>query len=356
VIRPRAHLANVPSHQPKVGGSSRSRRSLARLAANENPFGPLPVAVRAARRALDDAHRYPDDRAGQLREALARRTGVEPDWIAVGCGSLDLLQQLFVAMVEVGDEVVFDDLPFVEYPRLSRLFGAMPRRVPLADDRVDLPTMVATVRDRTKMLLLCNPHSPTGTSHGHAPLEAAVQAVPASCLVVLDEAYVEYAQPSARPNAVSLARQHRNVVVLRTFSKAYGLAGLRIGYAIAHPSIVELFGKVHLTFAANHVAQAAALASLSPGGDRELQRRIAATTTERARLTEQLRALGAGVPLSQASFILARIPDAQGVAVALRDRGVLVHPVGAGALRITVGTESDDDRLLEAFGGLRGPP
>lgn len=347
MVRARSHLRTVGPYRPAVDAAPPARAAVARLSANENAHGPMTVALAAAQEALADSHRYPPDGAPALRSGLAARLGVDAAWLAVGCGSLDLLQQLFVATVGPGDDVVFDDPSFPEYGRLCAVFGGSAVRIPLAGFQLDLAGMAAAVTERARLVLVCNPHSPTGTAHGHDEIAGLLASVRSDCLVVLDEAYVDYLSPEARPDSLELVGQHDNLVVLRTFSKAYGLAGLRVGYAVAQPNLIELFAKVHLTFAVNRAAAAAALACLTDDADGELVSRMIFDRAERARLVTALRRLGAPVPTSEANFVYVPVrDDATVVAARLARRGVLVGSVSTHALRITIGHPEEHDRLI----------
>ncbi|REQ64942.1 aminotransferase class I/II-fold pyridoxal phosphate-dependent enzyme, partial [Mycobacterium tuberculosis] len=257
--RLRPELAGLPVYVP-----GKTVPGAIKLASNETVFGPLPSVRAAIDRATDTVNRYPDNGCVQLKAALARHLGPDfaPEHVAVGCGSVSLCQQLVQVTASVGDEVVFGWRSFELYPPQVRVAGAIPIQVPLTDHTFDLYAMLATVTDRTRLIFVCNPNNPTSTVVGPDALARFVEAVPAHILIAIDEAYVEYIRDGMRPDSLGLVRAHNNVVVLRTFSKAYGLAGLRIGYAIGHPDVITALDKVYVPFTVSSIGQAAAIASL----------------------------------------------------------------------------------------------
>lgn len=257
--RLRPELAGLPVYVP-----GKTVPGAIKLASNETVFGPLPSVRAAIDRATDTVNRYPDNGCVQLKAALARHLGPDfaPEHVAVGCGSVSLCQQLVQVTASVGDEVVFGWRSFELYPPQVRVAGAIPIQVPLTDHTFDLYAMLAAVTDRTRLIFVCNPNNPTSTVVGPDALARFVEAVPAHILIAIDEAYVEYIRDGMRPDSLGLVRAHNNVVVLRTFSKAYGLAGLRIGYAIGHPDVITALDKVYVPFTVSSIGQAAAIASL----------------------------------------------------------------------------------------------
>src|SRR5690606_26567176 len=252
----RSVLDSVPPYRPGrkvVGPDGRS----AKLSSNESPFGPLPSVRRAVADAAADLNRYPDPAAAELTAALARRFEVPAEHVALGAGSVGILQQLLEAVAEPGAEVVYAWRSFEAYPLLVGLSGADSVQVPLRAESHDLDALAAAVTDRTRMLFVCNPNNPTGTAVREAELAAFLDAVPDHVLVVLDEAYREYVRDPQVPDGMLLYRNRPNVAVLRTFSKAYGLAALRVGFLVAHPHVAEAVRKTMVPFAVNHLAQAA---------------------------------------------------------------------------------------------------
>ena len=257
--RLRPELADLPAYTP-----GRTVPGAIKIASNETVHAPLPSVLAAITASAQTINRYPDNGYRDLREHLAKHVDFAPENISVGSGSVSLCQQLIQITSTVGDEVMFGWRSFEIYPLQVRTAGATPVAVPLKDQTHDLDAMLAAVTDRTRLIFVCNPNNPTSTVVEPAALEAFVAAVPSDVLVVIDEAYVEYIRDGLLPDSLGLVRRHPNVVVLRTFSKAYGLAGLRIGYAVADPDIVTALGKVYVPFTATTISQAAAIARQTP--------------------------------------------------------------------------------------------
>src|SRR6185437_5398604 len=257
--RLRNELVGLPVYVPgkNVPGSTK-------LASNETVYGPLPSVHAAIERAIAIVNRYPDNASVDLKAALAMHLGadVAPEHIAVGSGSVTLCQQLVQITAAAGDEVMIGWRSFECYLPIIQVSGATTVKVPLTDHTHDLDAMLAAITDRTRLIFVCNPNNPTSTVVDPDALARFVEAVPPHILIAIDEAYVEYIRDGMLPNSLELALSHSNVVVLRTFSKAYGLAGLRVGYAIAHPDLITALDKVVMPFAVTNVAQAAAIASL----------------------------------------------------------------------------------------------
>lgn len=321
-----------------------------KLASNEVTFGPLPSVEQAITDSLQTINRYPDNGMVELTASLAKRLGVTEDEIQVGCGSVSLCQNLVTITCEPGDEVLFGWRSFETYPLATRLVGAVPVQIPLTDElSYDLPAMADAITDRTRLIFVCNPNNPTGTIVDADSLRTFLAKVPSDVVVALDEAYFEYMRPSQTQayDAIELHREYPNLVVLRTFSKAYGLAGLRVGYAIAHPEVITALGKAHVPFSVNSVAQAAAVASLD--ADDELLARTEAIVEERTRVAEQLRDMGYRVPATQANFVWIELGDATtDFAAAARDAGVIIRPFAGDGVRVTV-TEADENDAFLIF-------
>jgi histidinol-phosphate aminotransferase len=329
-----------------------------KLASNEGPYGPFPQALVAMERAARELNRYPDGGAYRLRTALAERHGVRFEEIAIGAGADGLVDCLSQAALDPGDEVVCGWPSFPSYVIYAVKQGATPVKVPLRDRSYGLGALLDAVKPRTKLVYICNPNNPTGTMNTRAQLDAYFERVPDHVLTVLDQAYFEYVDDPEYPDGIAdYFAAGRRVVVLRTFSKIYGLAGLRVGYGIAEPQIVTAIGKVRRAFDVTTQAQEAALASLD--ADDELARRRDANRAGRAQLEGILRAHGfepAGPAV--ANFLFA---DAGGEAQALFDallrEGVIVRPLsGFGApeaIRITVGTADEHAVLDEALGRVK---
>ncbi|MCJ8504618.1 histidinol-phosphate transaminase [Kocuria flava] len=337
-------VAQLPGY---VAGRRASGALTAALASNESHYDPLPSVLEEVREAAGRMNRYPDMGAVQLRERIAAFVGVRPEEVAVGPGSVGVLQQILGATCGPGDEVVFAWRSFEAYPILVSLTGATAVPVPLAaDEGHDLEAMAAAVTDRTRAVLVCSPNNPTGTAVPQAALERFLAAVPPHVLVVVDEAYVEFVDEERPLDALALFRAHPNVCVLRTFSKAYGLAGLRVGYAVAHEGLAEGLRKVALPFGVSTVAQRAAVRSLDAAG--ELRERAAAVAAERRRVVDALRAAGWELPESQANFVWLRAGDAlrEALTGAFDRAGVLVRAYTSDGVRITLADPATNDRVL----------
>lgn len=340
----RAAVTGLPAYVP---GRRSASADIAALASNESHYEPLPAATAAVAEAAGRMNRYPDMAAVELRERIARHLGVTLEEVAVGPGSVGVLQQIITGLCDAGDEVVFAWRSFEAYPILVELAGARPVRVPLDDaEGHDLDAMAAAVTGRTKVILLCTPNNPTGVPIGHDRIEAFLQTVPSSVLVVIDEAYVEYSDASSGPDSLALYRRYPNVCILRTFSKAYGLAGLRVGYAITTAAIAEGLRRTALPFAVSALAQKAAIASLDAG--EEMATRVSAVKQERVRMVSELEAQGWKLQPSQGNFLWIRA-DGQRLArlVDAFDRaGILVRAYQGEGLRITVADPASNNCVL----------
>jgi histidinol-phosphate aminotransferase len=329
-----------PGRTP-VRGDGRSYK----LSSNESPFGPLPSVVEVIAAAAGQVNRYPDNGAVALTEAIADRFAVPPAHVAVGCGSVGVTQQLLSAVGEPGAEIIYAWRSFEAYPLLVDLSGATSVRVPLRDQAHDLAAMADAITERTRMIFVCNPNNPTGTVVHRGELERFLDRVPGDCLVILDEAYREYVRDSDVPDGLSLYRDRPNVAVLRTFSKAYGLAGLRVGFMVAHEQVAEAARKTMLAFTVNAVAQAAAIASLA--AEDELLERVDAVVKERDRVRDELIGQGWRVPPTEANFVWLQLGDeTAGFAAACEQAGISVRPFGAEGVRISIGDHDANDELL----------
>jgi histidinol-phosphate aminotransferase len=317
-----------------------------KLSSNESPFGPLPSVVKVIAEAAAEVNRYPDNGATELTEAIAARYGVPASDIAVGCGSVGLVQQLLEAVVEPGAEVLYAWRSFEAYPYLADLAGATSVRVPLRDERHDLPAMAAAITDATRLIFVCIPNNPTGTAVRTSELARFLDQVPGDCLVVLDEAYAEYVRDPAVPDGIEIYKDRPNVAVLRTFSKAYGLAGLRVGFLVGQAPVAAAARKTMLTFSVNAVAQAAAVASLA--AEAELLDRVDLVVAERDRIRAELIEMGWTVPPSEANFVWLRLgPDTMRFADACDLAGLSVRPFAGEGVRVSVGEKAGNDLFLE---------
>ncbi|MGW0250807.1 histidinol-phosphate transaminase [Nocardia goodfellowii] len=342
-IRP--DLSAIPAYTP-----GRSYPGAVKLASNETTLPPLPAAAKAIGAAAELAHRYPDNQATELRAALADFLDVTVEQVAVGCGSVALLQELVqITCSSAQDEVLFAWRSFEAYPIVAQVGHATAVQVPLTSEHVhDLDALAAAVTPRTKLVFVCNPNNPTGTAVGRDALVRFLDAVPSDVLIVLDEAYFEYLRLAGTgqcPDGVELGRGRPNVIVLRTFSKAYGLAGLRVGYAVGDPEVITALMKVHIPFSVNRVAQAAAIASLEARG--ELLERTDALIVERERVRAAMRGAGYEVPPSETNFIwLPLAGRSAAFAEASAEAGVLVRPYAADGVRVTIGDPHENDTFL----------
>jgi histidinol-phosphate aminotransferase len=325
-----------------------------KLASNEGQFGPFPEALEAIARGAPELNRYPDGGAYRLRTALAEKHGVEFKNVAVAAGADAVVMYLSLAVLDPGDEIVCGWPSFPSYVLDAIKLGAEPKRVPLTDFRYDVESILGEVGPRTKLVYLCNPNNPTGKMIPRAEVDAYFERIPDHVLTVLDEAYFEYVADADYPNGIEeYVKQGRRVLVLRTFSKIYGLAGLRVGYGIGPPAVVEAIGKVRNAFDINQTAQDAALASV--GNDDEIARRRGLTAAGRAQLEEACVQLGLNVAApAVANFVYVEVgEDSRPIFDALLREGVIVRPLGPfgapGAIRVTVGTEEENDVFAAAL-------
>lgn len=347
---PRAALASLPVYVPGARTSGAEAPPV-KLSSNEVAFAPLP----SVRKAIDEAgatvNRYPDMVPSEVIEAIAARWDVDADGVAVAGGSVAVLGHTLHAYCEPGDEVVYAWRSFEAYPIVAQIAGATSVRVPLAPDaRHDLPAMADAVTSRTRAVILCSPNNPTGPAIRRDEFDAFMAAVPTRVLVVLDEAYAEFIRDAAAVDGRLAFATHPNLLVLRSFSKAYGLAGLRVGYAIGSPSIIAPIRACITPFSVSAVAQAAALASLAAEG--ELLARVDAVVAERERVVARLAADGWKTPEAQGNFVwLAAGEAATDLAANLAGRtpSILVRPFSGEGVRIAVGSPQENDHLLAAL-------
>ncbi|MGW4462448.1 histidinol-phosphate transaminase [Micromonospora sp. NPDC004704] len=352
----RADLAGLPNYVPGRSPADLARElglpEAIKLASNEVPYGPLPGVVEAVAEAAAGMHRYPDLAAVALRDALAEHYDVAADRIATGCGSVALAEHLVRVTSLPGDEVVYSWRSFEAYPIIAATSAATSVRVPNTSVHGhDLAAIAGAITDRTRLIFVCNPNNPTGTSLRRAELDRFLDAVPDDVLVVFDEAYREFVTDPDVPDALVTYGDRPNVVILRTLSKAWGLAGLRIGFLVAHPEVAAAVRKVVTPFSSSIVAQAGALAALAQA--EEVRRRCALVVAERDRVTESLRKLLPEVPESQANFVWLPLSGAPGqgdraveFARACESRGVIVRPFPGEGVRVTIGTPTENDAFL----------
>ncbi len=347
-------LCDIPVYEPGRPIEDVAREhglnpnQIVKLASNENALGPSPRAIQAMRRLAPVAHLYPDGGAFHLRHALAKQLGVGPENLIFGNGSNEVIEFLFHAFVEPGNEVVVGDRAFIIYKFMSKMFQARCVEVPFRGHTHDLDAMREAVSARTKLVFVANPNNPTGTRVSHAALDRFVRSMPERVIVALDEAYYEYLE---RPPLSVAHALRRNVVVLRTFSKIVGLAGLRIGYGVAHRDAVALMERVRQPFNANAMAQAAALAAL---GDRaHIRRTLQMTRRGLTYLYDAFGRLGLEHVRSSANFVLVNVGDGDRVFRSLQKQGVIVRPMRAYKMpewvRVTVGLPEENHRLANAL-------
>ncbi|MGW5104026.1 histidinol-phosphate transaminase [Streptomyces sp. NPDC004100] len=347
----RAELEGIPTYKPGKPAAAGGQAAY-KLSSNENPYPPLPGVMERVTAAVAEFNRYPDMACTALMSELAERFGVPLSHIATGTGSVGVAQQLVQATSGPGDEVIYAWRSFEAYPIITQVSGARSVQVPLTDGDVhDLDAMADAITDRTRLIFVCNPNNPTGTVVRRAELERFLDRVPSDVLVVLDEAYREFIRDPEVPDGIELYRERPNVCVLRTFSKAYGLAGLRVGFAIAHEPVAAALRKTAVPFGVSHIAQEAAIASLE--AEDELLGRVGSLVCERQRVAEALRAQGWTVPESQANFVWLRLGErTTEFAEACERHGVVVRPFAGEGVRVTIGeTEANDIflKVTEAF-------
>lgn len=322
-----------------------------KLASNENPLGPSPRAIEAAQRVLTESHRYPDGAAYNLRAKLAAKHGVAKEEILLGAGSNELLDLVVRTFCTPEQHVVFAEPSFVVY-RIAALSCGVPfSAVPLTPGLVhDLPAMAAAVTPQTRVLFVANPNNPTGTHVGRAAIEKLLREVPPEVIVVMDEAYLEYADAPDYPDSLELRSLRERLLVLRTFSKIYGLAAFRVGYAVGPRQLIDYMNRVRAPFNVSTLAQAAAVAALDD--EAHVQKARALNRNERTRVTAALERRGFWVAPSQANFVLVDVKrPARPVYDALLKKGVIVRPFASlpTSLRVTLGTERENDRFLGAL-------
>jgi histidinol-phosphate aminotransferase len=345
--RLRAALQGIPAYKAGQKPAARDGIREYKLSSNENHHDPLPSVVRAIEAALPEIHRYPDYGSTALLEALSDRFNVPTEHLSVGTGSVGMLQQLVQITSGPGDGVLFAWRSFEAYPIMTQIAGATAQRVPLdSDDRHDLVAMADSIDDSTRLIMVCNPNNPTSTAVGTSALREFIDKVPSDILVVIDEAYREFVDPAHVPDGLDFYRDRENVAVLRTFSKAYGLAGLRVGFCIAHEAVTEALRKVQVPFGVSTMAQVAAIASLEH--EAELLDRVAAITEQRGAMEAGLRAVGMHPAESEANFLWLRLgADTMAFARACDEVGLSVRPFEGEGVRITIGEPEANERLIE---------
>ena len=326
-------------------------KSIVKLASNENPRGPSPKVIAAITAAAAEVTRYPDGNALALKAVLSQRLGVDAAQIVLGNGSNDILELATQAYLSPGDETVYAQHAFAVYPLATKARGAVGIEVAALNFGHDLPRMRAAITPRTRIVFVANPNNPTGTFIPARELEAFIGSVPRNVLVVLDEAYNEYLEPADRCDSVGWIARHSNLLVSRTFSKAYGLAALRIGYGIMRTEVADMLNRVRQPFNVNALAQAAALAALADADYVDSSRAL--NREGLTQMTRGLAALGIASLPSHGNFILAKVGDAAAINQRLLEQGVIVRPVANYGLpewlRISIGLASENERFLAAL-------
>jgi histidinol-phosphate aminotransferase len=348
-VRLREALAAVPAYKPgkpSNPGAVSEGLTAYKISSNENPYPPLPSVLAVVADAAQSMNRYPDMAVTDLTEAIARRLSVPPEHIATGTGSVGVLGQIIAATCDPGDEVIYAWRSFEAYPIVVAVAGAVSVRIPLdGHARHDLAAMAAAITPRTRLILVCTPNNPTGPVVHKDELDSFLDKVPTQVLVVLDEAYVEFVTDDQAPDALATYAARPNVAILRTFSKAYGLAGLRVGYAVAHEPVAQALRKTAVPFGVSTIAQQAAIASLDAFD--ELQVRVDALVDERERVVAGLRHQGWQVPETQANFVWLPLgADTTAFAAAADKEGLVVRTFAGEGARCTIAETEANDRLL----------
>ncbi|NWF26770.1 histidinol-phosphate transaminase [Streptomyces sp. PKU-EA00015] len=341
----RAELDGIPTYKPGKPAAADGPVAF-KLSSNENPYPPLPGVMESALAAARNFNRYPDMACTGLIGELAERFGVPATHLATGTGSVGVAQSLLQSTSGPGDEVIYAWRSFEAYPIITQISGATSVQVPLTSGEVhDLDAMADAITDRTRLIFVCNPNNPTGTVVRRAELERFLDRVPSDVLVVLDEAYREFIRDADVPDGIEIYRDRPNVAVLRTFSKAYGLAGLRVGFAIAHEPVAAALRKTAVPFGVSQLAQDAAVASLQ--AEDELLGRVGSLVCERIRVHEALVKQGWTVPETQANFVWLRLGERTlDFAAACEKAGVVVRPFAGEGVRVTIGEDEANDLFL----------
>ena len=346
-VRLREALAAVPAYKPGKPAAQREGVTTYKISSNENPYPPLPGVLEVVADAARAMNRYPDMAVTALTDALAQRLGVPREHIATGTGSVGVLGQLIAATCEPGDEVIYAWRSFEAYPIVVAIAGAVSVKVPLdVDCRHDFSAMAAAITPRTRLILVCTPNNPTGPAVHQDELDLFLDTVPSDILVVIDEAYVEFVIDKLAPDALATYAARPNVAVLRTFSKAYGLAGLRVGYAVAHEPVAQALRKTAVPFGVSTIAQRAAMASLDAFD--ELKERVDSLVAERERVVAELRHQGWSVPETQANFVWLPLgADTLAFAAAADKAGLVVRAFPGEGARCTIAETQANDLLLQ---------
>jgi histidinol-phosphate aminotransferase len=345
------YIAHLPPYKPPKL-IRQQPEGVVKLSSNENPLGPAPRALAAIQAAAASVNRYPDSGSLALRQALAARFTITPEMVLCTNGSDEMVFLLCLAFLREGDQAVMAHGSFISYYLRTLEMGGQALRVPLRDYTQDLEAMADAITDRTRLVFLCNPNNPTGTTNGAAEVQRLLERVPDHVLVVVDEAYIEFVERADYPDLLAdLRRGRKNIVLLRTFAKIYGLAGLRLGYAFGAPEVMGYIARARPTFNVNSLAQAAGLAALED--DEHVVRSRAHATACRALFTRELRALDLQPVPSDTNFLAVHVGDDIAITAALMDHGFTVNPLSSwglpGFIRISFGTNAENEHFFEAF-------
>jgi histidinol-phosphate aminotransferase len=350
--QPRPAISALPAYKPgRSAAAAEADHGVVdaiKLASNEAPFGPLPSVAEAISSGIASINLYADHGAVALRHDLAEYLGVDVTQVTVGAGSAGILQQLCLAYCNKGDEVAMCWPSFEAYPVFAMLVEAEQIRVPLRDETFDLDALAAAITPATKLVFVTNPNNPTGTAVGTDEIETFLECVPTTCLVVLDEAYSEFVTDERVTDSTRLLTNHDNLIITRTFSKAHGLAGLRVGYAAGHPDVITMIDRTLVPFAVNELAQRAARASIAAAD--EMRERVSAIVAERTRVAAALRERGWSVPDPQANFVWLPVGEvAVDLSIQLEQLGVVTRAFPNVGIRVTVSDRAGNDRFLAAL-------
>ncbi|MFN3480019.1 MAG: histidinol-phosphate transaminase [Thermodesulfovibrionales bacterium] len=351
MIRPPDYISTIKPYVPGKPIEELERelgiRDSVKLASNENPLGPSPLAIEAIRGKESGLNRYPDGGGYYLRKALSDRLSVDMDNIILGNGSNELIDIAVRTYMRPGDEAVMAHPSFVVYAMSVQAMGCRPIQVPLKDYRHDLEGMLASVTDKTRMLFIANPNNPTGTINKKEEFDHLMDNIPDGILIVMDEAYYEYVTDPDYADSMKWFRKGKDILILRTFSKIYGLAGLRIGYGIANKDIITEMNRLRPPFNTNSLAQVAALAALKDWEHIKKSRQI--NEDGKRFLYNELERLNIQYVPTEANFIYIPLRDSMSLYDALLKRGVIIRPMGPGAIRVTIGMPEENKRFIEAL-------
>lgn len=350
---PRPDLNTLPAYKAGQKLAAKEGQKVYKLSSNENPYAPLPEVVEAISNAALEINRYPDPFNTSLIETLAAEVGVQPENIAVGAGSVAVLGHLFQAMCAPGEAVIFPWRSFEAYPIWAQIQITESIAVPVwSDGSLDLENMAASITEHTRMILVCTPNNPTGSVVKTVDLHNFMRQVPDNVLVIIDEAYAEFVTDEDAVKGMEFFNIYGNVAVIRTLSKAQGLAGLRVGYMVAQPEIVDYVRRVSIPFGVSNLAQAAAVAALQPAAKAKMQERVAAIVSERERVEAAVRKTGIDLPSMQANFIWIPTSRAEELKAACEAVGVAVRQFPEG-VRITIAEPEANDRIIEVLSAFQ---